>query len=67
MTISYANGSVTICWPLISAGYVLEQSDSLVNPDWTPIGSQPAQTDAVTQCITLPTGPTPKFYRLSRP
>ena len=67
MTITYANGSVTICWPLISAGYLLEQSDSLVRPDWSQVGSQPAQTDAVTQCITLQSGPTPKFYRLRRP
>ena len=46
MTISYANGFVTICWPLISRGYVLEQSDSLVSPDWTQVESQPSETDA---------------------
>jgi hypothetical protein len=67
MTLTYANGFVTICWPLISMGYVLEQSDSLINASWSQVGPQPAQTDAVTQCVTLQTGPTPKFYRLRRP
>jgi hypothetical protein len=67
LTITYSSGSVTVCWPLISQGYVLEQADSLANPTWSPVGPPPTETDAVTQCVTLPTGPTPKFYRLRRP
>ena len=66
LTISGAGGSVTICWPWPSSGYVLLQSDSLINPDWTPVIPQPAQTDSITWCLTLQAGPTPKFYRLKK-
>jgi hypothetical protein len=66
LTISGAGGSVTICWPWPSSGYVLVQSDSLVNPNWTPVIPQPTQTDPITWCLTLQVGPTPKYYRLKK-
>jgi hypothetical protein len=66
LTISSAGGSVTICWPWPSSGYVLLQSDSLINPNWTPVVPQPTQTDSITWCLTLQVGPTPKFYRLKK-
>ena len=66
LTISGAGGSVTICWPWPSSGYVLTQSDSLVNPNWTPVVPQPTQTNPITFCLTLQVGPTPKFYRLKK-
>src|ERR1035441_4227937 len=66
LTISGAGGSVTICWPWPSRGYVLTQSDSLVNPNWTPVVPQPTQTNPIPFCLTLQVGPTPKFYRLKK-
>ena len=66
LTISGPGGSVTICWPWPSSGYVLTQSDSLVNPNWTPVVPQPTQTNPITFCLTLQVGPTSKFYRLKK-
>jgi hypothetical protein len=66
LTISGTGGFVTICWPLPSSGYVLLQSDSLINSNWTPVILQPTQTDPITWCLTLQVGPTPKFYRLKK-
>jgi hypothetical protein len=67
LTISYAADSANICWPYPSSGYVLEQSDTLINPVWTAIPlPPPTQVDAITWCVTLQTGPAPKFYRLRK-
>ena|ERR1017187_9509460 len=66
LTISGAGGSVTIRWPWPSSSYALVQSDSLTNPNWTPVIPQPTQTDAITWSLTLQVGPTPKFYRLKK-
>jgi hypothetical protein len=66
LTITQSSGSVSVCWPYPSSGYVLLQSDSLTNPNWTAVPAQQTQVDSITWCMALPANSTIKFYRLKK-
>jgi hypothetical protein len=65
LRISYANGLVTVSWPSPSAGFNLEQSDSLTTPNWTSIAQSPTD-NGTTKSLTVSVGPSKKFYRLKK-
>ncbi|MHB1309583.1 MAG: LamG-like jellyroll fold domain-containing protein, partial [Limisphaerales bacterium] len=58
LSISQAGGNVTIAWPAEVSGYVLQQTTSLMAPDWQPV------TGVTGNTATLPTSGTSRFYRL---
>jgi hypothetical protein len=57
---------VLCSWPAPSTGFVLEESDTLVEADWTTVGTPPAQV-ADQNVVTLQIEGGMKFFRLKRP
>jgi Bacterial lectin len=58
-------GQVQICWPFAAAGYVLQSTPTLSSPSWTAVGVLPGLSAGMA-CVTLPIGPGPSFYRLTK-
>lgn len=61
LTATLSGTSVTIAFPGAPAGFILESSDSLTNPNWTAVSG--VSNNSIT--INNPTGN--KFYRLHKP
>ena len=60
-----ASGAATLFWPTNSgAGFSLEQSPNLASPAWSVVTNVPTVSGG-NFSITLPPGPTNRFFRLS--
>lgn len=65
LTVTRFGSVATLAWPIASTGYNL-QSTSDLNRNWSAVTN--AFTDAgTTRSVTLTTGATSQFYRLSKP
>jgi len=66
LVITTAADAVNVCWPYPSSGFVLVESDNLINPVWTVVPGQPTQVDPLTWCMSFPASTVSKYYRLRR-
>ena len=67
LTILHATNSVTVSWPLASAGFALQQNSNVANSaGWSPYGGT-VNTNSSVNSVTIspPTGNL--FFRLSHP
>jgi hypothetical protein len=62
--IAVATNTVTISWPLASAGYVLQYNADISTTNWVNVSST-ASTNASSFWITVPVGAGNAFYRLA--
>jgi len=58
-------GYVELRWPILAIGCQLEASDSLITPNWQPVGTAPVVRDEF-NVVEVAIKPTPTFYRLHR-
>lgn len=58
MAIQQSGGEATISWPVSHVGYALEQADSLVLPQWKPVGG------VTNNSVSITAGGVNKFFRL---
>ena len=63
LSISESGAQLVISWPDTSTGFVLESTDSLANPNWTPVTPAPTQSGGMFQVTVDPSAPA-RFYRL---
>lgn len=61
-----ANGKVRITWAAVAAGFVLQETGSLSNPDWKAV-TAPVITEAATASVEIDSGTGARFYRLVKP
>ena len=70
LSITNSAGTITISWPAMADGFVLDQTGALVSPpaavSWMPV-SFPYQTNATRVSITVPLPAGSHFYRLRKP
>jgi len=60
------NGTrLTLAWPISQTDFVLQQTDSLWEPEWSPVIEPPAEVDGNYVLEVTPEGTT-RFYRLTR-
>jgi len=63
-------GSVSLCWPLPPASFVLERTSQLLSPPqttvWTPVGIAYV-TNPPDVSVTVPLAPGNSFFRLRQP
>jgi len=64
LQINVANGHALISWPANAGNFTLQQTGRLGAP-WTNVNTSPVLSGLTWQ-VTLPTAPTPMFYRLIR-
>jgi hypothetical protein len=71
LSVTNANGTVTIYWPLPADGFLLEQTAALAAPPaaitWSTVAASSYQTNATRIFITVPMPTGRKFYRLRKP
>jgi hypothetical protein len=67
LTVTHSGNSVTVSWPLASAGFTLQQNNNLVNPaNWLAYSGAVSTNNGVNSItITPPTGSL--FFRLTSP
>ncbi len=61
-----AGGQVTVSWPAVFPGYVLEKSTNLSVPDWSGV-TDPADIVGNRYSVTLDASTAPGFFRLHKP
>jgi hypothetical protein len=67
LNITATGNAVRIAWPLWVTGEVLEESNSLTDPDsWSQTQATP-ETDAAHRYVVLPVAEANRFYRLTKP
>jgi len=59
-------GGVRLRWPALAAGFQLEQSDTIVSPNWTLVPTTPTEKNGM-YYIYVPTTIPVKFFRLHKP
>ena len=67
LSVSQANGVVTVSWPISAAGWVLDKTQTLTGnpPSWSQVSTSQYQTNSTTVFITV-TPPGSAFYRLRK-
>jgi hypothetical protein len=60
-----ADGSVTVSWPVLSAGYVVQQSSTLASGDWT-TAPHSINHNGVIRWFTVQPSAARQFYRLQK-
>jgi hypothetical protein len=60
LSIQSSGGAAVVNWPTNSIGYALEQTDSLIAPQWKPV------TGITNNAATVSGSDTSKFYRLAQ-
>jgi hypothetical protein len=63
LQIGYTNSQVTLKWPANATSFTLQSSTNLTTGTWTAVTGTPAVANGL-NVLTLPTGPTPAFFRL---
>jgi hypothetical protein len=59
-----AGGTLVLTWPVAAAGFTLQQSASLSNPDWVNVTNVPVVVNSQNQITVTPSG-TAEYYRLN--
>ncbi len=66
LTVRLEGAAITVCWPDTAAGFRLEGTSDLTKPSlWSPVDGVERHQDKE-QCLTVPLGQSPRFYRLVR-
>lgn len=60
LSIQISGAGAVVAWPTNYVGYALEQTDSLVAPQWKPVAG------VTNNAATVPGGSTTRFYRLAQ-
>jgi hypothetical protein len=63
LAISRVGATIQICWPDIRVAYDLEAANSLSNPAWIVVASNPPASSGQV-CVTLPATGSARFFRL---
>ena len=64
LTIAPGDGLLAIQWPAEPAGWWLESTTRLVDPDWNPVAISPLLTNGLYSVKVAPTGPS-QWFRLA--
>ena len=59
-------GEVRLRWPALATGFQLEQSDTIVSPNWSLAPGAPIEKDGMYYIYVAPTVPV-RFFRLHKP
>ena len=59
-------GNGRVCWSALLKGYLLETSDSLTAPNWSPLAATTVTTNTLTS-VYLDLGARQKYFRLATP
>jgi hypothetical protein len=61
-----SSGNVVLNWPLANAGFAVQMSSSLSNPNWVTLTNVPSLVGSNTWQISVPNSGGMQFFRLSR-
>jgi hypothetical protein len=65
ITVSWDGTQMTLAWPIASTGSVLQQTDTLGQPEWSPVLDTPTEVDG-NYVLEIAPAHEARFYRLTR-
>jgi len=65
ITVTWDGAQLTLAWPMIPADFVLHQTDTLADPEWSPAAGTPTEVDG-NYVLEVTPAVQARFYRLIR-